>query len=436
MTSVADGAILSRSDAETEAIGADLATRLGAGSRVLLYGELGAGKTAFVRGLAAGLGVDPDDVSSPTFTLVQEYRGRLPLYHVDLYRLAPGEVDDLGLDALAADGVLAIEWAERMPRADAGRDRGSPRARRRGPADRITVTDGPASEDDSRMTKAILSARRHRAGARRRDRRLCRRNRRRADRPNVVLIITDDVGYGDFGSYGAPDIKTPNIDGLARDGVRLTDFYANGATCTPTRAGLITGRYQQRFAIEAPLGGAAEGRRGRGLPATGRSLPQLLKNNGLRHRARSASGTWAASRSSARTRTASTTSSASRAATSTTTSTPPADGPLPPTCSRTTSRWRSPGYMTDLITEKSVRFIEQNAGEAVLHRRRLQRRALAVPAAGPAVQGERQRPAPAAVRHRHEHARRLRGDGRARRPAASAGSCGARPAGPAPQHAS
>lgn len=120
MTSVADGVILSRSDAETEAIGAALAARLGPGARVLLYGELGAGKTAFVRGLAAGLGVDPDEVSSPTFTLVQEYRGRLPLYHVDLYRLAPGEVDDLGLDALAADGVLAIEWAERMPRDDAG----------------------------------------------------------------------------------------------------------------------------------------------------------------------------------------------------------------------------------------------------------------------------------------------------------------------------
>ncbi len=113
--------ILSRSDAETEAVGAALASRLAAGARVFLYGELGAGKTAFVRGLAAGLGVDPDEVSSPTFTLVQEYRGgRLPLYHVDLYRLAPGEVDDLGLDALAADGVLAIEWAERMPRPDAG----------------------------------------------------------------------------------------------------------------------------------------------------------------------------------------------------------------------------------------------------------------------------------------------------------------------------
>jgi len=68
-----------------------------------------------------------------------------------------------------------------------------------------------------------------------------------AQRPNVVLIITDDVGYGDFGSYGAPDIKTPNIDSLASDGVRLTDFYANGPTCSPTRTGLISGRYQQRY---------------------------------------------------------------------------------------------------------------------------------------------------------------------------------------------
>ena len=98
-------------------------------------------------------------------------------------------------------------------------------------------------------------------------------------RPNVVLIVTDDVGYGDFGSYGAPDVRTPNVDSLARDGIRLTDFYANGSTCSPTRAGLISGRYQQRYTIETPLPGP--GPRGeRGLTATGRSLPQLLKNNG------------------------------------------------------------------------------------------------------------------------------------------------------------
>src|SRR4249919_937362 len=98
-------------------------------------------------------------------------------------------------------------------------------------------------------------------------------------RPNVVLIVTDDVGYGDIGSYGAPDVKTPNIDGLAKDGVRLTDFYANGATCSPTRTGLISGRYQQRFGLEEPLGARREADWERGLPASGRSLPQLLKNN-------------------------------------------------------------------------------------------------------------------------------------------------------------
>jgi len=94
-------------------------------------------------------------------------------------------------------------------------------------------------------------------------------------RPNVVLIITDDVGYGDFGAYGASDIKTPNIDRLAREGVKLTDFYA-APTCTPTRASLITGRYQQRVALEEALPSTA---RDRGLLPTGRSLPQLLKNN-------------------------------------------------------------------------------------------------------------------------------------------------------------
>ena len=98
--------------------------------------------------------------------------------------------------------------------------------------------------------------------------------------PNVLLIITDDVGYGDIGSYGAPDVKTPNIDRLAREGVRFTDFYANGPTCSPTRAGLMTGRYQQRVSIEAPLGAGGKADAERGLTPTGASLPQLLKNNG------------------------------------------------------------------------------------------------------------------------------------------------------------
>ena len=95
-----------------------LAARLGRGTAILLSGDLGAGKTAFVKGLAEGLGLDAADVTSPTFTLVHEYRGgRLPLIHVDLYRLNTANLDDLGLDDdLARDGVLAVEWAERLDR--------------------------------------------------------------------------------------------------------------------------------------------------------------------------------------------------------------------------------------------------------------------------------------------------------------------------------
>ena len=84
-------------------------------------------------------------------------------------------------------------------------------------------------------------------------------------RPNVILIMTDDMGYADLGSYGATDIKTPNLDRLAREGVRLTDAYANGVLCSPTRAALISGRYPQRSAIETALG--PEGTRGWRSPA-------------------------------------------------------------------------------------------------------------------------------------------------------------------------
>lgn len=105
------------SESETEGAGEALGRRLGPGAIVLLYGDLGAGKTAFVRGLARGLGVPADEVSSPTFTIIQEHPGtRATLYHVDLYRLEPAEIDDLGLDELiASDGVVAIEWADRWP---------------------------------------------------------------------------------------------------------------------------------------------------------------------------------------------------------------------------------------------------------------------------------------------------------------------------------
>ena len=110
------------SEEETGRVAAHLAAGLQPGTVVLLSGELGAGKTAFVRGLAAGLGIDPGEVTSPTFTLVHEYRGgRLPLVHVDLYRLDRADLDNIGLDSeLASGGILAIEWAERLVRRPIG----------------------------------------------------------------------------------------------------------------------------------------------------------------------------------------------------------------------------------------------------------------------------------------------------------------------------
>lgn len=126
---------ITSSEAETRAVAAELARRLVPGTVLLLSGDLGAGKTAFVRGLAEGLGIDADDVSSPTFTIVHEYGGgRLPLVHVDLYRLERAELDETGLDPeLAERGVVAVEWPERLLRdvpgavrivlADAGDDR-------------------------------------------------------------------------------------------------------------------------------------------------------------------------------------------------------------------------------------------------------------------------------------------------------------------------
>lgn len=105
-------------EAETRAVAAALAADLRPGDLVLLHGDLGAGKTVFVKGLAEGLGLDPDGVTSPTFTLVHEYSGgRLPLLHLDLYRLTATDLDEVGLDPdQAARGVVVVEWAERLTR--------------------------------------------------------------------------------------------------------------------------------------------------------------------------------------------------------------------------------------------------------------------------------------------------------------------------------
>ena len=114
--------LVTATEEETQAAGRELASTLEAGDVLLVSGDLGAGKTAFVRGLAEGLGVNPGDVSSPTFTLVHEYRGgRLTLYHADLYRLERAATDDLGLEEIGIkDGVLAIEWPDRLSHDVAG----------------------------------------------------------------------------------------------------------------------------------------------------------------------------------------------------------------------------------------------------------------------------------------------------------------------------
>ena len=107
---------MSRSEDETAAVASELAGGFQGGEVVLLTGELGAGKTAFVRGLARGLGADPEEVASPTFVLLTAYPGRLTLHHADLYRLrGDGDERELGLEELPGpEGVLAVEWAERL----------------------------------------------------------------------------------------------------------------------------------------------------------------------------------------------------------------------------------------------------------------------------------------------------------------------------------
>ena len=114
--------VVTRTADDTEDLARRFAADLRGGDVLLLSGNLGSGKTTFVRGLAAGLGIDPDEVSSPTFTLIHEYRGgRLTLYHADLYRLEKTAAEDIGLEEIGvSDGVLAIEWPDRLTHAMPG----------------------------------------------------------------------------------------------------------------------------------------------------------------------------------------------------------------------------------------------------------------------------------------------------------------------------
>ena len=109
--------MISTSETQTFQIGKELAGSMPLPAHILLYGDLGAGKTALTRGLAAGFGLeDVDEVASPTFTLINEYRGRVKIYHIDLYRIETGCLDGLGLDEIFEDpnAAVVIEWAERL----------------------------------------------------------------------------------------------------------------------------------------------------------------------------------------------------------------------------------------------------------------------------------------------------------------------------------
>ncbi len=99
-----------------------------------------------------------------------------------------------------------------------------------------------------------------------------------AKRPNVVLIVADDLGYGDLGCYGAPDIQTPNIDRLATEGIHFTDFHMNGPICTPSRVALLTGRYQQRTGLVTGI--KPHDNDTRGLSLDERLLPEFLEEQG------------------------------------------------------------------------------------------------------------------------------------------------------------
>jgi tRNA threonylcarbamoyladenosine biosynthesis protein TsaE len=107
--------IESRSPHETKSWGRRLASLLEGGELLGLIGDLGAGKTVFIKGLASGLSLREEDILSPTFTMIQEHHGRFPLYHIDLYRLEEASLDDLGLrEYLFSAGVAAVEWFERL----------------------------------------------------------------------------------------------------------------------------------------------------------------------------------------------------------------------------------------------------------------------------------------------------------------------------------
>jgi arylsulfatase A-like enzyme len=177
-------------------------------------------------------------------------------------------------------------------------------------------------------------------------------------RPNVIFIMTDDLGYGDIGVYGGTDIATPRLDRLAREGIRFTDFYANASNCSPTRTGFLTGRYQQRYGIERPL--SARGNvDGLGLDADGRTLPQLLKNSGY---ATGLVGKWHLGYEDNQVPNAHGFDYFFGFQAGYTDYYRHTDGNGNPDLWQNRQQISEDGYMTDMITERAVAFIEANAG--------------------------------------------------------------------------
>lgn len=177
-------------------------------------------------------------------------------------------------------------------------------------------------------------------------------------KPNVIFILLDDLGYGDIGSYGVTDIRTPHLDRMAHQGVRLTNNYSNGPVCTPTRAAFVTGRYQQRVGLEWAIPPAMKEP---GLPASETSVARMVKDNGY---ATALFGKWHLGYK-------------------------PEFGPNAhgfdeffgilsgnvdhyahreingePDLYENTQPVERPGYMTDLITERSVDFINRRARDS------------------------------------------------------------------------
>lgn len=100
------------------------------------------------------------------------------------------------------------------------------------------------------------------------------------DRPNFVIIMADDLGYGDLSCYGHPTIQTPHLDRMAEEGIRFTDFHSNGAVCSPTRAALLTGRYQQRSGVQGVI--TAANHRHTGMPLAELTFAEALKTAGYK----------------------------------------------------------------------------------------------------------------------------------------------------------